>query len=78
MLARGLHRMSRNFIALCKEFSEEEVSSEMPRNCSVFIWVDVHRAIKEGLRFYETVRRQAAEPEWRPGGHRSVAGRVRW
>ena len=54
VIKRGLHRMKRNFVSLCKEFGEEEHASEMPRNCAVFIWVDVHRAIREGrISFYE-------------------------
>ena len=48
ILAKGLNRMTRNHISLCKEFGEEGESGEIPRNSSVFIWVDIHRAIREG------------------------------
>ena len=56
ILRRGLHKMARNQIHLTKGLhGEEAVISGMRRDCSVYIWVDVYRAMSEGgLRFWET------------------------
>jgi RNA:NAD 2'-phosphotransferase (TPT1/KptA family) len=53
---KGLHRMGRNQIHLAKGLlGDEDVVSGMRHDCEIFIWVDVHRAMRDGgLVFWET------------------------
>ena len=55
ILEQGLSRMSRHHVHLAKGLLREEgVISGMRRNAELFIWVNVHEAIKGGLTFYES------------------------
>ena len=55
ILEQGLSRMGRHHVHLAKGLlGEEGVVSGMRRNAEVFIWVNVHEAIKGGLTFYES------------------------
>ena len=55
ILEQGLSRMGRHHVHLVKELpGEKGVISGMRRNAEVFIWVNVHEAIKGGLTFYES------------------------
>ena len=54
-LQKGLSRMKRNHVHLASGLlGEDGVISGMRHDCSVYIWVDVHRAIQSGLTFYES------------------------
>ena len=55
ILEQGLSRMGRHHVHLAKGLlGEKGVVSGMRRNAEVFIWVNVHEAIKGGLTFYES------------------------
>ena len=52
---QGLSRMGRHHVHLAKGLlGEKGVISGMRRNAELFIWVNVHAAIKGGLTFYES------------------------
>ena len=52
--ARGLHHMQRHHIHLAPGLlGEASVTSGMRHDCSVYIWVDVARAVEAGIRFFE-------------------------
>ena len=47
--------MERHHVHLAKGLlGEDRVISGMRTNAEVFIWVNVHKAIKDGLTFYES------------------------
>ena len=55
ILEQGLSRMGRHHVHLAKGLpGEKGVISGMRRDTEVFIWVNVHEAIKGGLTFYES------------------------
>ena len=55
ILEQGLSRMDRHHVHLAKGLlGEEGVISGMRRNAEIFIWIDVHDAIKAGLTFFES------------------------
>ena len=55
ILEHGLARMGRHHVHLAKGLlGEKGVVSGMRRDAEVFIWVNVHEAIKGGLTFYES------------------------
>eukprot|EP00964_Phaeocystis_antarctica_P009105 scaffold4935_cov67-Phaeocystis_antarctica.AAC.8 len=55
ILEQGLSRMSRHHTHLAKGLlGEKGVISGMRPNAELFIWVNVHEAIKGGLTFYES------------------------
>jgi 2'-phosphotransferase len=55
ILEQGLSRMERHHVHLAKGLlGEKGVISGMRSNAEVFIWVNVHEAIKDGLTFYES------------------------
>ena len=55
ILEQGLSRMSRHHTHLAKGLlGEKGVISGMRSNAELFIWVNVHEAIKGGLTFYES------------------------
>jgi len=55
ILEQGLSRMGRHHVHLVKELpGEKGVISGMRRNAELFVWVNVHEAIKGGLTFYES------------------------
>ena len=55
ILEQGLSRMGRHHVHLAKGLlGEKGVVSGMRRDAEVFIWVNVHEAIKGGLTFYES------------------------
>jgi len=55
ILEQGLSRMGRHHVHLAKGLpGEKGVVSGMRRNAEVFVWVEVHAAIKGGLTFYES------------------------
>jgi len=55
ILEQGLSRMGRHHVHLAKGLlGEKGVVSGVRRNAEVFIWVNVHEAIKGGLTFYES------------------------
>jgi 2'-phosphotransferase len=55
ILEQGLSRMGRHHVHLAKGlFGEKGVISGMRPNAEVFVWVNVHEAIKGGLTFYES------------------------
>jgi 2'-phosphotransferase len=52
---QGLSRMGRHHVHLAKGLlGEKGVISGMRPNAEVFVWVNVHEAIKGGLTFYES------------------------
>ena len=55
ILEQGLSRMGRHHVHLAKGLlGEKGVISGMRSNAELFIWVNVHEAIKGGLTFYES------------------------
>jgi len=55
ILKQGLSRKDRHPVHLAKGLSgEKSVVSGMRAGSEVFIWVNVHEAIKDGLTFYES------------------------
>ena len=51
----GLSRMRRHHVHLAKGLpGSADVLSGARDNCDVFIWVNVHRAIRAGIRFFES------------------------
>ena len=55
ILEQGLSRNGRHHVHLAKGLlGEKGVVSGMRRNAELFVWVDVHKAIKGGLTFYES------------------------
>ena len=55
ILEQGLSRMDRHHIHLAKGLlGEKGVISGMRRSAELFIWVNVHEAIRGGLVFYES------------------------
>ena len=56
ILEQGLSRMGRHHVHLAKGLNGEKgVTSGMRPDAELFIWVNVHAAIKGGLTFYESV-----------------------
>ena len=55
ILEQGLSRMGRHHVHLAKGLNGEKgVTSGMRPDAELFIWVNVHEAIKGGLTFYES------------------------
>jgi RNA:NAD 2'-phosphotransferase (TPT1/KptA family) len=55
ILEQGLSRMGRHHVHLAKGLlGEKGVISGMRRNAELFVWVNVHEAIKGGPTFYES------------------------
>lgn len=50
----GLHKGKRAHIPLAKSVGEPGIRTGLRRDCSVYVWVDVHRAIREGgIAFFQ-------------------------